>query len=495
MTKGVQRVAITMFVLFGLLFANLNYVQVLRSDDLANDDRNARLLIREYETRRGLILSGDRDTVLADTEETDGRLRFRRVYERPETFAHITGYHSVNYGRTHLESTYNDELAGRTPQAFGRNMADFLAGRERSGDNVITTVLPEVQQVAMERLDGVRGAVVAVAPRSGAVLALASNPTFDPGRVAAHDTTAAAEYKQQLDADDDQPLRNRAVSEWYAPGSTFKLVTGAAGLEGGVTADATFDDPVRLSLPQTTATIGNFGGGPCAGGGQISFAEAMRVSCNTTFAQMGLDVGEDALIAQAERFGFNAQLTDELTNPLASRMPGELNPPQTAQAAIGEFDVRATPLQMALVAGAIGNDGVLMQPRLVRAVEDERGDLLAEFTGQTFTPPGEDNSQAVSPRTAQTLRDMMVGVVESGTGTNAQVPGTTVAGKTGTAQQPEGAAGPTVWFAGFAPADSPRVAIAVVVEEGGAAGSGATGGGVAAPIARDVLQAALEATD
>lgn len=495
MTKGLRRTAIAMFLLFGLLFVNLNIIQVIRADDLANDSRNARLLVREYDSRRGLILANDRETVLADSEETDGRLRFRRRYPEGELYAHATGYHSVNYGRTEVERSFNDELSGRTPQAFGRNIADFLAGRESAGDDVVTTLRPRMQRAAMEGLGGQRGAVVALEPRTGAILALASNPSYDVDRLADHDTSETAAYKAQLDDDPNQPLLNRAIREWYPPGSTFKLVTAAAGLESGMSPDRSFDDPARLTLPQTNATIGNFGGGSCTGGGQISLSDALRVSCNTTFAQIGLEVGESGLIQQAERFGFNAELIEQLPSPLASNMPEELNPPQTAQAGIGEFDVRATPLQMAMVSASIANGGVLVEPRLVQAVQDERGDVLAEFGASTFTPSGQSDSQAISRDTAGALRNMMVSVVESGTGTGAQLSGTSVAGKTGTAQTREGASGPTVWFTGFAPANDPQVAVAVLVEEGGSAGTGATGGGVAAPIARGVLQAALGARD
>lgn len=495
MTTGLRRTAIAMFLLFGLLFVNLNIVQVIRADDLANDSRNARLLVREYESRRGLILADDEETVLADSEETEGRLRFRRRYPEGETYAHATGYHSVNYGRTEVESSFNDELSGRTPQALSRNIADFLAGRETAGDDVVTTLRPRAQRAAMEGLGGQRGAVVALEPRTGAIVALASTPSYDVDRLADHDTSQTADYKAQLDDDPQQPLLNRAIREWYPPGSTFKLITAAAGLESGMSADRTFDDPARLALPETNATIGNFGGGSCAGGDQIDLADALRVSCNTTFAQIGLDVGESTLIRQAERFGFNAELIEQLPDPLASNMPEELNRPQTAQAGIGEFDVRATPLQMAMVSASIANGGVLVEPRLVRRVQDERGDVLAEFGASTFTPSGQSDSQAVSRQTASTLRDMMVSVVQSGTGTAAQLPGTSVAGKTGTAQARESSAGPTVWFTGFAPADDPRVAVAVLVEDGGSAGSGATGGSVAAPIARSVLQAALHTGD
>lgn len=496
MTKGLRRTAIAMFVLFGLLFVNLNIVQVLRAEELANDDRNSRELVREYDTRRGLILGANESTVLAESEETDGPLRFRRRYPQGELFAHATGYHSVIYGRSEIEESFNAELAGNTPAAFGRNLADFLAGRERAGDDVITTLLPRAQQAAMEGLGQQRGAVVALNPQTGAILALASTPSYDPDRLASHNTSEAAEYKQRLDSNEAQPLLNRAVREWHPPGSTFKLVTAAAGLESGMSASRSFDDPARLSLPQTTATIGNYGGGTCTGGGQISLAQALEVSCNTTFAQIGLEVGESALITQAEEFGFNAQLIseDQLPDPLASRMPEELNRPQVAQAAIGEFDVRATPLQMAMVAGAIGNNGVLTKPRVVQTVQDTSGAVLREYQPSTLTPEGQSDAEAISGQTASTLRDMMVSVVESGTGTAAQLPGTQVAGKTGTAQTREGAAGPTVWFAGFAPADNPRVAVAVVVEEGGSAGMGGTGGGVAAPIARQVMDAALNAT-
>jgi peptidoglycan glycosyltransferase len=494
MTTGLRRTAIAMFVLLGLVFVNLNVIQVFRADDLANDDRNSRTLIRDYDTRRGLILGAEQTTVLAESEETDGPLRFRRRYPQGGLFAHATGYHSVVYGRSEIEDAFNAELAGNTPEAFSRNLADFLAGRERTGDDVVTTLRPAVQQAAVQGLADQRGAVVALNPQSGAILGLASTPGFDPDRLASHDTSEAASYKQQLDTNPHKPLLNRAVREWHPPGSTFKLVTAAAGLASGMSPTRTFEDPTRLDLPQTEATIGNYGGGTCAGGGQISLAEALRVSCNTTFAQIGLDVGEQALIAQAEEFGFNAPLIEQLADPLVSRMPDELNRPQVAQAAIGEFDVRATPLQMALVAAAIGNNGTLPRPRIVKAVQDTSGAVLAEYGPSTLTPQGQSDAQALSPRAASTLRNMMTGVVESGTGTAAQLPDTSVAGKTGTAQMRQSEAGPTVWFAGFAPARDPRVAVAVLVEEGGNAGSDATGGGVAAPIARQVLAAALDST-
>lgn len=492
MTKGMRRVAVAMFLLFGALFANLNYVQVLRADDLADDDRNARKLLREYETRRGAILAADGQTVLADSEETEGPLRFRRRYRQPERYAHVTGYHSVIHGRAEIERTFNDELAGHTPQAFRRNMAEFLAGRENTGDDVVSTIVPEVQQAAMDALGGRPGAIVALNPRTGAILALASTPTYNPDDLATHDSQQAGELMRRLQADESDPLINRTVREWYPPGSTFKMVTAAAGLERGLTPSSTFDDPARQPLPDTDRSIGNFGGGPCAGGGSITLERAFEVSCNTTFAKIGLDVGADGLMETAERFGFNARIIHQLPRPQDSLMP-EMNRPETGMAGIGEFDVRATPLQMALVAAAIGNGGVLMEPRIASRVQDQRGEVLNEYGASALTPEGQADSQAVSSQTASALRNMMVRVVESGTGTGAQIGGVSVAGKTGTAQRREGQAGPTVWFAGFAPAEQPSVAVAVVFEEGGGQGGGATGGGVAAPVARDVMAAALDA--
>jgi peptidoglycan glycosyltransferase len=488
-----RKVAIGMFVLFGALFLNLNYLQVLRADDLANDNRNARGLIREYEVRRGLILAADGSSELARVEPTDGTLRFERRYADGPLYAHVTGYHSVVFGRSEVEQAANDFLIGAAPETFGRNLADLLAGRERTGDDAITTIVPQVQAAARDALGDRRGAVVAIAPRTGDILALWSAPTYDPNQLATHDRSAANAYWAELNEDPGRPLINRAVREWYPPGSTFKLVTAAAALEGGLaTPDTTFDDPVEQPLPQTTSVIRNFGRGTCAGGGSITLSEAMVVSCNTTFAQLGLELGDEALADMAEAFGLNSRLigADQVPSPLESRMPRDLNPPQTAQSAIGQFDVRTTPLQMAMIAATIGNEGRSMTPHLVRAIQDERAAELVTYEPEPFVPDGRGDNQVISQQTAAQLRDMMVRVVQSGTGRNAAIGGVTVAGKTGTA---ETGGPPTVWFAGFAPAEDPQVAVAIVVEEGGGVGDEATGGAVAAPIARAVMEAALAA--
>jgi penicillin-binding protein A len=443
--------------------------------------------------RRGLILAADGSTELARVEPTEGTLRFERQYVDGPLFAPVTGYHSIVFGRSEVEQAANDFLIGNAPETFTRNLADLLAGRERTGDDVITTIVPQVQAAAREALGDRRGAIVAIAPKTGDILALWSAPTYDPNRLATHDRSAANAYWSELNADAGRPLVNRAVREWYPPGSTFKLVTAAAALEAGLaTPDTTFDDPVEQELPQTTSVIRNFGRGSCAGGGSITLSEAMAVSCNTTFAKLGLDLGSEALVEMAEAFGLNQRLigSDQVPSPLESRMPDDLNPPQAAQSAIGQFDVRTTPLQMAVITATIANEGRSMTPHLVRAIQDERAASLVSYDPEPFTPDGRSDNQVISAQTAAQLRDMMVRVVTDGTGRNAAIPGISVAGKTGTA---ETGGPPTVWFAGFAPADDPQVAVAIVVEEGGGVGDEATGGAVAAPIARAVMQAAIEA--
>jgi penicillin-binding protein A len=488
-TRQVRRVAIAMLMLFGALFVNLNVIQVLRADTLTSDNRNARQLIREYQIRRGSLIAADGSTQLARVEETEGRLRYLRRYDGGELFAPITGFYSFVYGRAELEESFNEFLVGSAPEVFARNLADLLAGRERSGDDVILSVSPAVQQAARDALGDRRGAVVALRPATGELLAVWSSPSYDPNELSGHDGTAVREYWSQLNEDPTSPLRNRAVREWYPPGSVFKLVTAAAALEIGVPVDRTFPDPVSQELPQTTARIGNFGGGTCNNGSPLTLFQAMTVSCNTTFALLGLELGPARLVEQAEAFGLNREVGLQLPRPLVSRIPKELDPPQTAQSAIGQRDVRVTPLQMAMIAAAIGNDGVLMTPRLVTQVENERREIVRQYPPEPLVLTGRSDARAVSPATAAALRDMMVNVVAQGTGRRAAIDGVTVAGKTGTAENPVGP--PTVWFVGFAPADAPQVAVAVVVEDGGDVGDEATGGAVAAPIARAVMQAAL----
>lgn len=482
-----------MVVLFAALFVNLNYLQVVQADELASNNANARKLIAEYESERGKILIGEGSQTrpIAESVETGGALNYLRVYDEGPRYGHITGFSSPIFGRSELEQSFDDFLTGSAPEAFTRNLADLLAGRERAGDAIHLTVRPEVQEAAESALGQQAGAVVALDPSTGDILALWSSPTYDPNTLASHEPKEVRASWNTLQDDPAKPLLNHALRESYPPGSTFKLVTAAAALEAGINPDRSFNDPSALELPQTTATIGNFGGGTCNGGQPITFERALAVSCNTTFAQLGLDLGTEALVSQAERFGFNNEWESQMPRLATSRIPGTLDPPSLAQSAIGQRDVRATPLQMAMVTAAIGFDGTLMTPRIVDRVEDASGRVIVQFRPQPLVLSRQPNAQVLSRGSADRLQAMMEQVVSSGSGQRAAISGVRVAGKTGTAQTGEGQP-PAVWFVGFAPADNPTVAVAVVVPDGGNVGSEATGGQVAGPIAGAVMAAAVQ---
>jgi penicillin-binding protein A len=487
MTRPLRRVALVMFILFGALFINLNYLQVLRAQDLASDNRNTRGLIKEYEFQRGSMLvgRGNAQTEIARSVATDGRYKYERRYPQGELYAHITGFYSIVYGRDMLEQTANSLLIGDAPEALGRNITQFVTGQEQQGDDIVLTIKPAVQEAARDALDGRGGAVVALDPQTGSVLAAYANPTYDPNQLSTFDRETATAYWERSEED----RRNRALRETYPPGSTFKIVTAAAALEDGVALDDTFEDPQDYTPPQTTRGIPNFGGGLCNGGADITFQRSLEVSCNTVFARLGNQLGPDKLVEQAEKFGLNSEY-ESLLPHATSVIPDELDPPATAQSAIGQRDVRVTPLQMAMVTGAVANDGVLMRPRIVDRVQQFDGRAVREFEPQTLSVGGTSGGETMSLESAQDLQEMMRGVVTDGSGTGAAIPGVDVAGKTGTAQVGAGR-NPTVWFVGFAPADNPQVAVAVVVPDGGDIGAEATGGVVAAPIAREVMEAAL----
>ena len=482
MTRQLQRVAGVMLLLFGALFININYVQVLRADDLASDNRNTRTIIEEYKTQRGSMIVAGQEIALS--RDTGGEYRFERAYPRGQRYAHLTGFYSVVYGRSELEDAANEFLSGAAAEAFVRNVGSFLTGEERKGDDIVLTINPKAQRAAAEALGDREGAVVAMEPKTGRVLAIVSSPTYDPNKLSTFDREAAVAYWQTSE----NARRNRALRETYPPGSTFKLVTAAAALEAGVKPDDTFPDDETYTPPQTSRGIPNFGGGLCNGGSDITLAEAMEVSCNTVFARLGNQLGPESLVAQAEAFGFNTDWEFQMSFA-SSGIPAELDAPSTAQSAIGQRDVRTTPLQVAMVSAAIANGGTMMRPYVIDRVEDFSGEVLREF--QPAPQAFGDAGRAVSPQTAAALTDMMVRVVDSGSGTNAAISGVEVAGKTGTAQVGEGR-NPTVWFTGFAPVNDPQVAVAVVIPDGGGVGSEATGGAVAAPVAREVLQAVLD---
>jgi len=494
MERQIRRLGVALMVLFVIAFAQVNYLQVFAADRIADDPANAqRQLIAEYKVDRGSILAADGTTVLASSRRSPGDLRFQRRYPHGELYAHETGFYSFVFGRTELEQAFNDFLAGDAPELLQQTLTDLILGRPKQGATIVTTLVPEIQEAAAAAAAAEEGdvAIAAIDPATGDVLAMVSEPTYDPNLLASQDPKIVRDAWDALNEDPDKPLLSRASDELFPPGSTFKLVTASAALENGFGPDSLWPNPTELDLPLTDATIENFGGSTCSGGSQITLADALRQSCNVVFGEVGLELGEEALAEQARDYGFTAEPGEDLVPFDIPWTSGVFPAPETfaerepavAISAIGQQDVAANPLQMALVAAAIGNGGVEMQPRLVTEARDPTGQVIAEFAPQEF-------SQPLSAANAAALTQMMVGVVESGTGTAAQIPGVTVAGKTGTAQHGEGE-NPHAWFVSFAPAEAPEIAVAVIVLDGGSLSSEATGGQLAAPIARAVLEAAL----
>ena len=476
MNKALRRVAIAVLLMFGALLINANVLQVGRASSLKNNALNQqRILLSQYEHKRGpIVVDG---SAVALSRKTYDQYKYLRLYPGGEVYAPLTGYFPIAGFVTGIERAENEILSGDADELFVRRLSDYFTGREPEGGSVVLTIDDKVQQAAYNAMAGKRGAVVALDPKTGAILAMVSTPSFDPNPLASHDKGKVDRAYRALNQRADAPLLNRAVNQAYPPGSTFKVITTAAALSSGdFTPTSRLPAPDKLRLPQTTATLQNFEGEQCAGGGSITLADALRISCNTAFGSLGMDLGQDALKEQAEAFGFGRSLSIPI--PVSrSVFPSDLAPPNVAFASIGQDSDAVTPLQMAMVAAGIANDGVVMQPYLVKRTQ------APDLTTLSTTRPKE-LTRAVDPAVARQLSTMMQAVVASGTGTAAQIPGVAVAGKTGTAENDPSK--PThAWFISFAPADNPKVAIAVIVENGG------IGGQVAAPIARQVMEAVL----
>lgn len=482
MNRQIRRMGIAMIGLFSLLFLQLTYLQAVSADRFANHPRNTRAAVRDFGRARGAVLTQD-GAVLARSQPAPEGSAFAHAREYPEgaLFGHITGFFSFTYGTDGVERAYNDMLAGRDVRI--EDLRDVLVERERTG-NVTLTLHKTVQEVAARELGTRRGAVVALNPSTGAVLAMYSFPSYDPTPLASHNQSEVREAWELLNLDPARPMLPRAYRETFAPGSTFKVVTAAAALEREPDLVTKSYPTLRtLDLPRSEADLPNFGGGACGG----ALPELLRVSCNTGFGQMGLDLGAENLVETAEAFGFNDRPPVDLPAVARSAIPPveefERNEPALAKSAIGQQDVRSTPLQMALVAAAIGNGGSVPAPHVMFEVRDDEGEVVRRSEPREW-------KRAMSPEGAAALRDMMVAVVNSGTGRRAALPGIQVAGKTGTAQTVGDNA--HAWFISFAPADAPQVAVAVIVESQDGV-TEATGGRIAAPIARAVMEAALSA--
>jgi penicillin-binding protein A len=483
--RSIRRAGLGIVILFLALVAQLTYLQVFRAKSLADDPRNVRSILRDLNRPRGPILTSEGDFV-AVSRKTTGEITQQRTYPLGSLFAQITGFQSPVFGTTGAEASYNSDLTGRTLRLQMKDLTQAIVGRDVTG-TVVLSISRKAQQAAADALGGRHGSVVVLDVHTGAIVAMYSNPSFDPNPLASHDAKKAIGYRALLDANPDHPERARTYRDIFPPGSTMKIITTAIALDSGkYTPTSRFPYLTELPLPLTNRTIQNFGGERCGG----TLFESFVVSCNTTYAAIGLGLGEQ-LAAGVEPFGMN------VTPPALDLDPGlvpshgpergtfKTQAPLFAYAAIGQGPTAVTPLLIAQTAQAVANGGVMLVPHVGDVVRDDQGRVVQRIRPHAY-------HRVMTPQTALEITQMMIAVVQRGTGTAAQIPGITVAGKTGTAQVPGQA--PHAWFAAFAPAENPVYAIAVLVEHGGDLGSEATGGRVAAPIAKQVLQTLLSGT-
>jgi peptidoglycan glycosyltransferase len=477
--RGVSTVIVIMFV---ALFVSTTSIQFFAADSLRADARNTRTILDSYSTKRGAILVDGKP--IAVSTAVDDQYQYQRSYTDGDLYSSVTGYFTIGQGTTGIERSENDVLSGNSDDSFFQNLNAILTGQDVQGDNVNLTIDPDVQKAAYDALGSNTGAVVAIQPKTGKILAMVSKPGYDPNTLTSHDTKQVIQQYKALESAAGQPLQNRAIAgDLYTPGSVFKLVVASAALASGdYTLDSTLPNPSSLTLPGSTARINNAEGGSCGGGDQVALRVAIQYSCNIPFAELGQKLGYDTIKKTADAYGFG-HVIDIPTSATPSQYPEPNSTATLMLSSFGQASDRVTPLQMAMVSAGIANGGKVMQPSLVDSVETQDLKTVQSFTPQQYSAP-------ISGDDAAALTEAMQSVVNAGTGTNAKIDGVDVAGKTGTA---EGGTGDpyTLWFTGFAPAKDPEVAVAVVVGNGGGRGQSGVGNTVAAPIAKNVMEAVL----
>ncbi|AVG23198.1 peptidoglycan transpeptidase [Pontimonas salivibrio] len=463
-------------VLFIALFVSTSVVQVLAAPALTNDDRNVRNLFESFSAERGPIFAGNE--LVARSTPVDTQYRYLREYPHPELYAPVVGYYTLTQGNAGIESELNPFLTGQSNQQFLDQLNSLVTGTTPTGATVVLSLDHELQQVAFDALAGRSGSVVAIEPSTGRILAMVSTPSFDPNQLASHSTTDVLEAYRALEADSNQPLANKAIAgDQYFPGSVFKVLVTAAALESqSFVSGSQFPNPPELQLPLSNSIVTNSGGRLCGPDEEVSLETALIQSCNIPFAELGLALGEGTIGSMADDFGFEATL--EIPMPVTpSRYPRGMDQAQLMLSSFGQYDVRVTPLQVAMMSAAIANEGELMTPHIVDTVLADDLEALRETEPSVYSTP-------LSGRTARELQRMLIRAVDDGVANQASIPGVDVAGKTGTAETGIGD-GRYFWFTGFTPADQGDIAVAVVVE--GVAADG-TGNSVAAPVAKAVLE-------
>ncbi|GAA2495782.1 peptidoglycan D,D-transpeptidase FtsI family protein [Winogradskya humida] len=466
MNAPLRKAGVVVFVLFGLIFANLNWVQAYKADKYRTDDHNARVRVAEYNTPRGVIEADGK--ALAENKATDDTYKYLREYPEGDLYAPVIGYKGVNLAATGIERSENEFLSGTSDKLFADRVSSMFTGDEARGGNVVLSLKTKAQETAWKQLtNNERGAkfgsAVAIDPRTGAIQAMVSMPSYDPSPLASHDTEDAAAEYNKLNADKDKPLLNRATSETYPPGSTFKVIVSAAALRAGYKQDTEIQAGDEYIAPGSGAPIHNAEAETCPGS-KISLKEALTESCNTGYARLGVDLGGQKVQDEAKAWGFEQEdlTVGDLKDgglPVAASHTGDLTVANDqgglAQSSIGQKDVRMTTVEGALMAATVANGGVQKRPYLVQQ-------LLTADRRPIYTASPETLRTPVSGSIAGDLKDMMISVVENGTGKQAKISGYDVGGKTGTAQNAEGA-DPHGWFIGFAFNDKGEAVSAVCV--------------------------------
>lgn len=493
MNTPLRRVGLAMLAMIVLLLANATYIQIVKADEYREDPRNRRVLLEEYSRQRGKILTSD-EVIIANVKSTTGRLQYQRVYVNGPMYAPVTGFYSVRYGSTGLERAEDEILNGSDDRLFVRRLSDLVTGRDPRGGNIVTTINSKVQQAAYDSMtaNGFTGAVVAIKPDDGQILAMVSTPSYDPNGLASQDAAAQEQAWNSYNTDA-KPMQNRAISENYAPGSTFKLVTAAAALADGKdkNSQVTTSPGINVVNGETdcdtdaSTCLANYSRGTCGTG---TLESALQKSCNTAFAQLADQLGEDKLRDQAARFGVGET---DLQIPMAV-VPSCLGPAaddqcmviadraSLMQSSIGQKDVRFTALENASIAATIANGGTRMRPQLIQKVLAPDLDEISGYDEDQI-------DDAMSGDDADELRDMMI-KSEENTGGDGKSGNLTIASKTGTAEtglDPK-TTPPFAWYVAFAPADNPQIAVAVVVESKDVA---ATGGKLSAAVGRATINA------
>jgi peptidoglycan glycosyltransferase len=480
--QAIRNAWIAAIAMFALIFGALSYVQVVGADELKANAWNKRTLLQNYCNDRGAIIVGG--TPVAESVPATESCKFQRSYTQPELYAGVTGYFSRSYGVTGLEKTMNEVLAGSSDQQFLDRIGQLFLGNQPKGASVELTLDPKLQKLAYDLIpDGQRGSIVVTNPKTGAILAMVSKPSYDPNLIASQDPVAEQANFNELNKLPGINL-NQSVSgptgALLAPGSVFKLVDTAAALSSGkYNKDSELPNPAEMPFPGIQYKLPNYAGGNCYTRNTASFAFALQQSCNTPFASIALDLGEKAISDQAEKFGFGQDLGDQLKLEYApSIFPRDLDQAGLAQSAIGQRDVRATPLQINLMTAAIANGGVQMQPNLIKAVRSPDLRVLDEPRPQALRT-------STTPEISRQITEWMTSVVSEGIGRGAAVQGVQVAGKTGTAELGTGLN--NSWFTGFAPANDPQVAVTIVMQGVDIT----TGAKLTSPNAKKIFEAVL----